>query len=532
MILLAGIGFVLVMASVNVANLLLARSIAREKELATRAALGAARSRLARQLLTESLLFASAGGLVGMIVMWWTLRGLIALAHQGIPRITEVGVDWRVLMAAGFMTMFTGLLVGLLPAVSSAGVNPQASLQDAGRGTVGGARRRRTRSALVVAEVALAVAITSGAVLLLRSFVSVTNVNPGFETAQLLTWQINLPARLTNATDRLAFYRDFFARMEALPGVVSAGGTTRVPLGSTSVSTSIQVEGRSVPVAEQPEVQFRRAMHDYFETMGIPIRRGRNFDANDGPTAPSVAVINEAMVRKIFPNEDPIGKHVRMGPAPSGPWTTIIGVIGDIRHGGLEEEPQAELYITYQQGSPPVGPFIVLRASGDPAQLAETVRTEIRNLDKNMAIYDMRTMTTLRSEAVATRRFILLIVGAFGALALGLAAIGVYGVMSVIVSERTREVGVRLALGAEPATLLRMIVGQAAKLAGIGVATGLAIALPMAPFLDSQLYGIASFDPMTFVSVPLALLMIAALAALVPARKAMRIDPLAALRID
>jgi predicted permease len=531
MILLAGIAFVLVMASVNVANLLLARSIAREKELATRAALGAGRSRIARQLLTESVLFAFAGGLVGMLVMWWTIRGLVALAPPDLPRMNEVSVDWRVLLTAGLTTMITGVLVGLLPALSSASVNPNASLQDASRGTVGGAMRRRARAGLVIAEVALAVAITTGAVLLLRSFVSVTNVNPGFETSQLLTWQMNIPQHLTNNTDRLAFYRDFFARMEALPGVVSVGGTTRVPLGSTSVTTTVQVEGRPVPVAELPEVQFRRAMHNYFAAMGIPIRRGRGFDPNDGPTAPPVAVINETMATKLFPNQDPVGQHVRTGPNATGPWTTIVGVIGDIRHGGLEEEPQPELYINYLQG-PPVSPFIVLRTTSDPAQLAETVRAEARRIDKNLPIFDMRTMTTLRSDAVSTRRFILLIVGAFGVLALGLAAIGVYGVMSLIVSERTREVGVRLALGAEPSQLLRMIVGQAAKLAAIGVVIGVVVALPLAPLLDSQLFGVESFDPTTFIVVPLSLLVIASLAALMPARKAMQIDPLAALRID
>ena len=531
MILLAGIGFVLVMASVNVANLLLARSIAREKELATRVALGAGRARIARQLLTESVLFAAAGGLVGLIVMWWTIQGLVLFAPADLPRMNEVGVDWRVLLAAAVTTMVTGVLVGVLPAMSSASVNPQASLQDASRGTVGGSLRRRARSALVVAEVALAVAITTGSVLLLRSFVSVTNVNPGFETTQLLTWQMNLPPSLTNNTDRLAFYRHFFERMEALPGVVSAGGTTRMPLGSTSVTTTVQVEGRTVPVAELPEVQFRRAMHNYFETMGIPIRKGRNFNQDDTATAPPVAVINETMARRVFPNQDPVGQHVRTGPNATGPWTTIVGVIGDIRHGGLEEVPQPELYISYLQG-PPVNPFIVLRTAGDPALLTETVRAEARRIDKNLPVYDIRTMSTLRSEAVSTRRFILLIVGAFGLLALGLAAIGVYGVMSLIVSERTREVGVRLALGAQPAELLRMIVGQAAKLAGIGVAIGAGAALLGAPLLDSQLYGVRAIDPMTFVIVPLALLATATLAALVPARRAMKVDPLTALRID
>ncbi|MDP2052853.1 MAG: ABC transporter permease, partial [Acidobacteriota bacterium] len=531
MILLAGIGFVLLMASVNVANLLLARSIAREKELATRAALGAGRARIARQLLTESVLFALAGGLVGMIVMWWTVRGLIALAPADLPRMNEVSVNWEVLLAAGLTTMLTGILVGVLPALSSASVNPQASLQDASRGTVGGALRRRTRAGLVVAEVALAVAITTGAGLLLRSFVSVTNVDPGFETTQLLTWQMNLPPRLASSADRLAFYQEFFARMESLPGVVAVGGTTRVPLGSTSVTTTVQIDGRPVPIAELPEVQFRRAMHDYFEAMGIPIRRGRNFDPTDGATAPPVAVINETMAKRLFPGQDAVGQRVRTGAGATGPWTTIVGVIGDIRHGGLEEEPQPEFYISYLQG-PPVSPFIVLRTAGDPAALAETVRAEARLIDKDLPLYDMRTMSALRSEAVSTRRFILLIVGAFGALALGLAAIGVYGVMSLIVSERTREVGVRLALGAQPSELLGMIVGHAAKLAGIGVALGLAVSLPLAPLLDSQLYGIESFDPLTFAVVPATLLLIATLAAVVPARRAMRIDPLAALRID
>jgi putative ABC transport system permease protein len=531
MILLAGIAFVLIMASVNVANLLLARSVAREKELATRVALGARRSRIAGQLLTESLLLAAAAGIAGLLVMWWTLNALIALAPADIPRINEITIDWRVLLAASLTTIATGILVGVLPAMSSATVNPHVSLQDASRGSIGSGLRRRARAALVVAEVALAVAITSGAVLLLRSFVSVTNIDPGFDTTRVLTWQMNLPLHLTNAADRLAFYRDFFTRMEALPGVVSVGGTTRVPLGSTSLSTTLQRESHPLPVAELPEVQFRRAMHNYFQAMGIPIRRGRGFEPTDVSTAPPVAVVNETLVSRLFSNQDPIGQHIRIGSAPTGAWTTIVGVVGDVRHGGLEEEPQPEMYINYLQG-PPVSPFIVMRTAGDPAMLAEIVRAEVRRIDKNVPLYDMRTMSTLRSDAISTRRFVLLIVGAFGVLALGLAGIGVYGVMSLIVSERTREVGVRLALGAKPSQLLAMIVRQAATLGAIGVVIGLLVALPMAMLLHGQLYGIDSIDPATFVSVPAVLLVISTLAALVPARKAMRIDPVEALRLD
>jgi putative ABC transport system permease protein len=531
LLLLGGVAFVLIMASVNVANLLLARSVAREKELATRVALGAQRSRIARQLLTESVLLAVAAGVTGLLVMWGTLRALVALAPADIPRISEVAIDWRVLLAALLTTILTGLLVGLLPALSSATVNPQSTLQSSSRGSVGHGIRRRARAALVVAEIALAVAITTGAALLLRSFVSVTNINPGFETQGILTWQMNLPLTLTNNPDRLAFYRDFFARMEALPGVVSVGGTTRVPLGSASVSTTVQREGVTLPVVELPEVQFRRAMHNYFQAMGIPLRRGRAFNDTDISTAPQVAVINETMANRLFASQDPVGRRVRLGSDQAAPWTTIVGVVGDVRHGGLEEVPQPEVYINYLQG-PPASAFIVLRTAGDPGLLAEVVRAEMRTIDTNVPIFDMRTMSTLRADAISTRRFVLLVVGAFGVLALGLAAIGVYGVMSLIVSERTREVGVRLALGANPAQMLGMIVGQATTLGAIGVAIGLIVAFPMALVLRGQLYGIEAIDPASFVGVPVALLVVSALAALVPASKAMRVDPAEALRLE
>ena len=530
LILLAGIGAVLLMAAVNVANLMLARSVAREKELATRAALGAGRARLIQQCLTESLLFSLAGGLLGLLVMRWGIAGLIAMAPADLPRLNEVTVDPTVLAVTVLTAIFAGITVGILPAFSSATISPQASLQEHSRGSSGGGRTR-ARAVLVVAEVALAVALTTGAGLLIRSFVRVMNVDPGFQSEHLLTWQMNIPSRLTNPADRLAFYRDFFARIEALPGVRKVGGTTRIPLGSTSVSTSVQIDGRPTDPSQLPEVEFRRAMHNYFEAMGIPLLKGRSFNENDGPTAPSVAVINQAAVRKLWPDQDPIGQRVRIGPNPNQPWITIVGVIGDVRHAGLEETPRPELYISYLQG-PPVSPFIVIRADGDPAALSETIRAEARAIDKDLPFYDIKTMDTLRSETVAQRRFVLLLVGVFGALALGLAAIGVYGVMSVIVSERTREVGVRLALGAAPIEVLRMVVGQAAMLAAIGVVIGVGLVLPLAPLLSGQLYGIQASDPMTFVSVIVVLMLTAALAALVPARRAMQVDPVTALRYE
>ncbi|MGE4081352.1 MAG: FtsX-like permease family protein, partial [Vicinamibacterales bacterium] len=293
----------------------------------------------------------------------------------------------------------------------------------------------------------------------------------------------------------------------------------------------VQVESRPLPASELPEVEFRRAMHDYFETMGIPIKRGRGFTAEDGPNAAPVVVVNEAMARKVFGTDDPIGQNVRTGPNPSGPWSTVVGVIGDIRHAGLEETPAPELYINYLSG-PPVAPFIAVRTAGDPAALAETVRAEARAFDSTLALYDIRTMEQIRSESVAERRFLLLLIGAFGVLALILAAVGVYGVMALVVSERTQEMGVRLALGAAPLEVLGMVVRQAVALAAVGVAAGVAVAAALSPLLASQVFGVPLLDPITYGAVPLLLVGVATIAAVVPGRRAMRIDPVRAMNAN
>ena len=462
--LLAGVGLVLLMSAVNVANLVFARSLAREKEQATRVALGASRRRLVQQSIVESLLLAVTGGTVGLLFMRWGVQLLLQLAPADLPRLSEVTADWRVVFATFALAILTGAIVGLLPAFGAANVSPQGVLQEHGRGAGGGGRsHHRYRAVLVVAEVALAVMLTVGAGLLLRSFVSLMRVNPGFEPEHLLTWQMNLPERLRTADERRAFYRDFFERLERLPGTVSVGGTTRLPLGSTSVSTSIEIQGKPVPVAGLPEVEFRRSLHHYFEAMGIPLIRGRGFTAEDGPNLPPVAVVNQTMARRLFPGEDPIGQHVRTGPDSSGPWIEIIGLIGDIRHTGLEQAPAPEIYVHYLQ-NPPIAPFIVIRAEGDPGALVDRVRAEATAIDKDLPLFDMRTMTAVRSESVAQRRFIMLLGTAFGLLALLLAAVGIDGVMSVAVSERMQEMGVRLALGARPGQVLQMVVGEAARL--------------------------------------------------------------------
>jgi predicted permease len=379
--------------------------------------------------------------------------------------------------------------------------------------------------------VALAVVLTVGAGLLLRSFVTLLAVDPGFRAENLLTLQVQIPQRLSGSDARNAFYTELFQRLDSLPGVVASGGTTRLPLGSTNVSTRVMIEGRPMTPGEMPEVEMRRAVHDYFRAMGIPILRGRVFTSEDGPGTQPVAVINQTMARRLWPNEDPVGKRLKMGANPQTPWSTVIGVVGDLRHAGLEVEPAAEFYIWSRQG-PPVAPFIVVRTAGDPAALAETVRAELKALEKDMAVYDMRTMTEVRVASVAERRFILILAVAFGVLALTLAAVGVYGVMALVVSERTQEMGIRLALGAEPVKVLGLVVRQGITLAAAGIIVGFAAALALTPLMAGQLYGIGATDPVTLAGVPALLLLVAFVACMVPALRAMRVDPVTALRYE
>jgi putative ABC transport system permease protein len=526
LLLAAGVALVLVMACANVANLVLARSAARRKELAMRAALGATPVRLALQAFTESALLGAGGAMVAVLFAWWGVQALVALAPGNLPRLHEVRPDMTILGVSVAIGIAAGILVGVAPAIVAGRSDVRGALQEAGRGT--SPSRHSLRSGLVVAEIALALVLTVAAGLLLRSFVKLLEVDPGFRVDHVLTLQMNIPDRLTTGDQRRAFYDAFFQRIEALPGVLSTGGTTRIPLGSTNTSTSVEVEGHAVAVGERPSVEFRRAMRNYFATMGIPVVRGRGFDASDTPTSPPVIVINEAMARRVFPGEDPIGRHVRIGPGSSGPWSTVVGIVGDVRHSRLDVDPEPELYITAVQ-NPPVAPFVVIRTAGDPAVLSDQVRAEARAFDPSLTLYDLRTLESIRAESVAEQRFLMLLLGVFGGLALVLATVGVYGVTSLDVTERTPEVGVRLALGAPPARVLSMIVRDAVRLAVIGVVIGIAAALAVAPLIGSQLFGVRPIDPLTFTVTPALLVASAAVAALVPAWRAMRIDPIQAI---
>ena len=529
LLLVAGVGFVLLMACVNVANLLLARSTARQREMAVRSALGAGRGRLVRQTLVETSMLSLSGAVLALILMRIGMQSLLSLAPPEMPRIDEISPSLAVIAFTFGLAILTGALVGLVPAFAASRPEVQSSLKDSSRSAIGGRVQRRVRGALVVAEVGLAVVLTIGAGLLLRSFVSVLTVDAGFRPDHLLTLQITVPPRYQTPDHRRAFYSDLLARLERLPGVTAVGGTTRLPLGSTNVSTKLVVEGRSVPSAELPEVEFRRAIHNYFPAMGIRVLRGRSFDLNDGPAARPVAVVNETLARRVFGGEDPIGKRVQFGTA-GGSWVSIVGVIGDVRHAGLEAPAAPEVYIYYLQ-NPPVNPFIVLRTTTEPSVLISAVRDELRAVDKEIAAYDVRPMSQVRSESVSQRRFILLLVGTFGVVALVLAAVGVFGVMELVVSERRPELGIRLALGAQPRDVLRAVVSEGFWLAAIGVVAGLATSLILRPLLATQLFGIPVVDPATFVGVPVLLIAVATIASYVPARRTMKIDPAESLRL-
>ena len=530
-LLLAGVGVVLLMACVNVANLLLARSVSRQRELAVRAALGAGRQRLLAQMLTESLLLAGAGGTLGLGLVWAGVRMLVSIAPPELPRLAEVGPDATIVLFTAVVSLVTGVVVGTAPALAAGRANVVRALKDSSRAVAGGGARQRLRAGLVVLEVALAVILTTGAGLLLRSFTSLVAVDPGFQADRLLTLQIQLPNRLGTPDARRGFYESLFARLDALPGVVASGGTTRLPLGSTNVSTRVAVEGRPMSAGEQPEVELRRAVHDYFRAMGMPVLRGRGFSEADGPESQPVVVINQTMARRIWPHEDPIGKRFRIGTNPESRWNTVIGVVGDLRHAGLDVEPMSEFYIWYRQG-PPVAPFLVVQTRGEPAALAESVRGALKSLEPDLAVYDLRTMSDVLAASVAERRFILLLALGFDLLALTLAAVGVYGVMSLVVSERTQEMGIRLALGAEPLRVMGLVVRHGVMLAAAGVAIGLAAAMALTPLMSGLLYGVAPADPLTIVSVPALLLLVAGVACSVPAWRAMRVDPVSALRCE
>jgi putative ABC transport system permease protein len=534
LVLLGAVGFVLLIACANVANLLLARAAARQSEMALRTALGAARGRLVGQLLTESLLLGLLGGALGLLLAYAGTDLLLALRPEGIPRLDDVGVDATVIGFTLAVSLGTGLLFGLVPALHVTRADLTAVLAEAGRGGPVGRQGQRTRSLLVVAEVALAVMLLVGAGLLMRSFLQLQQVDPGFRPEQALATQLSLPARSYPDDDRrAAFYGALIERLEALPGVTSVGAVNVLPMSDDRMVINFAVRGREpLPPGEQPTLDVRLATPDYLRAMGIPLLRGRAFSDRDRADAPQVALINEAAAQRHFPGEDPIGQFIRLGwGRAEGEFAggEVVGIVGDVRQLGLADDFLPEIYLPHAQ-APEAQMSVVVRTAGDPLTLAGAIRAEVRSLDPNLPVGTMTTLDHVVSRSVAQPRFYLLLLGIFAAVSLTLTAVGIFGVMSYAVVQRTREIGIRMALGAAPGAVLRMVIGGALALAVGGMALGLGGALVLTRVLESLVFGVSTTDPLTYAGVAGALTAVVLLASYIPARRATRVDPAVALR--
>jgi putative ABC transport system permease protein len=502
------------------------RATVRQKEVAIRAALGAGRGRLVVQMLVESAVLALAGGVLGVGLAYLAIAPIQSLSAGSIPRVTEVAMDGTVLAFALGAAMLTGLLFGLVPAWRASSTGFGAVLKEGGRSSSGGGRW--VRNGLIVVEVALSVVLIVGALLLLRSFSRITGVDPGFQSDSVLAFQVALPAR-TYAADpqRIAFFDSLQERLRALPGVRAAGMVQSLPIRNDYVLSVVIDRRPPLPPGEGISANHRVVDPGYFDALSIPLRRGRIFTARDTATAPMVAVIDEAFVRRHFPDEDPIGRGIDIGNGTDG-FYEIVGVVGDVRHGGLDLEATPTMYVPYRSDVFS-GMWVVARADGDPTNLAGPVRQVIRDLDPALPAYSMTSLATVLSDSVARRRFSMLLLVLFAGVALFLAGVGLYGVVSYTVSQRVREIGLRMAMGAAPRDVLQLVVGGGLKLVVAGVAIGLVAAVSLTRYVEAMLFNVAPTDPWSYAGTAVLLITIAAIACLVPARRAMRVDPIVAL---
>jgi predicted permease len=540
LILLVGsVALVLLIACANVANLLLSRALARQREMALRAAVGATTARLVRQLLTESIVLAMAGGVVGVLFAWGALEGIRALGSRSVPRLHEIAINTDVLLFTFALSVASGIVFGLVPALRVSRPNAHADLGEAGRGASATSavwgRGQNVRRVLVAAQLALCVTVLIAAGLLMRSFVRLQEVPPGFNAAHVLTLELTMTGRRYADADRVVeTYRQLWTRMAALPGVTAAGGVSMLPLSQMFAWGPVVLEGRPLPSGESfVNVDQRTVGGDYFAVMQIPLLRGRLFAEQDTRATPRVVIVDDHMARVLWPDEDPLGKRLRRGGMDadnSAPWLTVVGVVGRIKQYTLDErDSRIAMYHPHTQ-NPNRAMNVVVRTQTDPGALASATAAEIREIDPDLPIYNVKTMQARVDESLARRRFAMLLLALFAALALGLASVGIYGVIAYMVDQGTREIGIRLALGASPGGILRMVVRHGMMVALAGIAIGFAGATVVARAMENLLFGVASFDVVTFTTVCLLLLAVAAIGSYVPARRASRIDPAISLR--
>jgi predicted permease len=521
--LVGAVGVVLLIACANVANLLLSRALGRQKEMLVRSALGAGRVRIVRQLLTESLLLALAGGALGILFAFWSLEGIRALGAASVPRLREIAINGQVLLFTTAVAMGSGVLFGLAPALRLSGVALGARDR--------GATVPRHANVLVMAELALSVVLLIGAGLLVRSFAHLQQVPPGFDPDGVLTLEVTMSGRkYADANAVIESYKQVWARLGRLPGVTSVGAVSALPLSQMFAWGPITVEGRTPPPGEKfINVDQRIVAADYFPAMRIPLIEGRFFTGQDVRGGQRVAIVDRYMAEQIWPGESAIGKRVRIGGDPEAPWTTVVGVVGRVKQYALESDSRIAMYVAHTQ-FPTRAMNIVVRGGPSPEALSAPVRAEMQMFDRDLPIYNVRTMATRVSESLARRRFSMLLLTLFATLALGLAAIGTYSVMAYLVSQGTRELGIRIALGATPGRILMMVVGHGMFLAAAGVVAGVVCAFVVTRFMAALLFGVAATDVLTFLAVAGLLVAIALVASGIPARRAARVDPIVALR--
>ena len=541
LVLFGAVGFVLLIACANVANLLLSRAASRQREVAVRAALGAGRGRLVRQFLTESILLSLCGGALGLILAIWGVSLLVSLAPSDIPRLNEIRLDPIAIAFTLIISLFTGLLFGLAPALHASRTNLGDSLKDGGRGSTDSAARHLFRKGLIVAEFALTMVLLIGAGLMVKSFVRLQEVKPGFETGNRLSMRIALPAsKYPDFIKQTAFFQEITSRLSSRPGIESVGAISALPLSGFTNDRTFRIEGRpDVPGQPTPDEEIRFVSPAYFSTMGIPVLKGRAFTERDNADATRVVVINQALQARYWPDEDAIGKRITYNGKDGSPtWWEIVGVVGNIKHDGMDSREQPEVYLPYLQPlfstatSRVSALFFVVKTATDAKSNVGAIRAEIAALDNDQPIFDVKTMGERVNESVAQRRFNMLLIAIFASVAMILAAVGIYGIISYSVAERTNEIGIRVALGAQSGDVFRLVIGQGMLLSLIGVGIGVVGAIGITRLMSTLLFNVTPSDPETFVSISVLLIVVALVACFIPARRATKVDPMVALRYE